>query len=303
MKYHLFLLRLLVTIGNTESQHLSSVTKVCVQSGKSITIPFLYDQKYKGYKKICQRGFGAVTHPDWEAKVHNGNNKSSKTMSMSDDVTNSIFTLTVRMDVGVQYTNVNVKKYSCAVVGGGPNNEKVFTLLDTDDIPELRVQNQTVFGYEGGTVAVDCLHKNLTGEKKWCRIDGSCLKGEVDGMSVETVDAAGVFRVTLRNLQEKNNGWYWCSVGTFQMPFHITVSKRTILHTTITPTLQTSPTTEMSNNSSAVSFSWKHILGTLLKSAVALVCLTLSIITAVKLLKLRAALSKDDRNTPNPSAE
>ncbi|KAG5268395.1 hypothetical protein AALO_G00212110 [Alosa alosa] len=138
----------------------------------------------------------------------------------------------------------------------------------------------------------------------WCRIDGSCVKaGEVDGMSVETADAAAVFKVTLRNLQEKNSGWYWCSVGTFQMPVHITVSKRTILPTTITPTLQTSPTTEMSNNSSAVSFSWKQILGTLLKSAVALVCLTLSIITAVKLLKLRAALSKDDRNAPIPSAE
>ncbi|KAG5260480.1 hypothetical protein AALO_G00310680, partial [Alosa alosa] len=211
----------------TESQNLSSVTKVCVQSGKSVTIPFLYDQKYKGYKKICQRGIGTVNHPDWEAEVHNGNNKSSKTMSMSDDVTNSIFTLTVMMDVGVQYTNVNVKKYSCAVAGGGPTNEKAFTLLDTDDIPELRVQNQTVFGYEGGTVVVDCLHKNLTGEKKWCRIDGSCLKvGEGNGMLVETADAAGVFKVTLRNLQEKNSGWYWCSVGESQMPVHITVKNK-----------------------------------------------------------------------------
>ncbi|XP_041923064.1 uncharacterized protein LOC121687926 isoform X4 [Alosa sapidissima] len=146
-------------------------------------------------------------------------------MSMCDDVTNSIFTMTVRMDVGVQYTNVNVKKYNCGVIGGGPDNEKVFTLLDTEDIPKLRVQNQTVFGYEGGTVAVDCLHGNLSGEKKWCRIGGSCVKaGEVDGMLVETADAAGVFRVTLRNLQEKNSGWYWCSVGTFQMPVHITVN-------------------------------------------------------------------------------
>ncbi|XP_041923063.1 CMRF35-like molecule 8 isoform X3 [Alosa sapidissima] len=173
-------------------------------------------------------------------------------MSMCDDVTNSIFTMTVRMDVGVQYTNVNVKKYNCGVIGGGPDNEKVFTLLDTEDIPKLRVQNQTVFGYEGETVVVECLYRNLTGEKKWCRIDGSCLKvGEVDGMLVETADAAGVFKVTLRNLQEKNSGWYWCSVGESQMPVHITVSKRPIHHTTITPTLQTTPQTTMSNNSSA----------------------------------------------------
>ncbi|XP_076146516.1 uncharacterized protein nck1b isoform X7 [Alosa pseudoharengus] len=295
-----------------DSQHLSSVTKVSVQRGQSITIPFLYDQMYKDLKKFCQRGTGAVNHPDWEADVHNGNKRSSKTMSMSDDVTNSIFTLTVRMDVEVKYTNVNVKKYSCGVKEGGPTNNKQFTLLDTEDIPELHVQNQTVFGYEGKPVVVECLHRTLTGEKKWCRIGGSCVKaGEVDGMSVETADAAGVFRVTLRNLQEKNSGWYWCSVGEFQMPVHITVSKRTI-HTTIIT--DTAPTTEMSQNSSAEKSKcastlnpekeiWKHILGTVLKSAVALVCLTLSIITAVKLLKLRAALSKDDRNAPNPSAE
>ncbi|XP_076146511.1 uncharacterized protein nck1b isoform X2 [Alosa pseudoharengus] len=210
-----------------DSQHLSSVTKVSVQRGQSITIPFLYDQMYKDLKKFCQRGTGAVNHPDWEADVHNGNKRSSKTMSMSDDVTNSIFTLTVRMDVEVKYTNVNVKKYSCGVKEGGPTNNKQFTLLDTEDIPELHVQNQTVFGYEGKPVVVECLHRTLTGEKKWCRIGGSCVKaGEVDGMSVETADAAGVFRVTLRNLQEKNSGWYWCSVGEFQMPVHITVKSQ-----------------------------------------------------------------------------
>ncbi|XP_062376889.1 CMRF35-like molecule 8 [Sardina pilchardus] len=179
--------------------------------------------------------------------------------------------------------------------------------------PELHVQNQTVFGYEGEDVEIKCLHRNLSGEKKWCRVDGSCLEaGEVNGMSVETADVAGVFRVTLRNLQEKNSGWYWCSVGQFQMPVHITVSKGTIPHTT--SITETTPTTEMSLStadeiSECISILnpkkeiWKEILGTLLKFAVALVCLTLSAITAVKLLKLRAALAKDDGNAPDPSAE
>ena len=120
----------------------------------------------------------------------------------------------------------------------------LFLLVFSGD-PELHVQNQTIFGHQGGDVDVECLHRNLSGEKKWCRVDGSCLEaGEVDGMSVETADAAGVFRVTLRNLQEKNSGWYWCSVGQFQMPVHITVSKGTIPHTT--SITETTPTTEMS---------------------------------------------------------
>ncbi|KAK6314052.1 hypothetical protein J4Q44_G00155110 [Coregonus suidteri] len=54
-------------------------------------------------------------------------------------------------------------------------------------------------------------------------------------------DKTGVFNVTLRQLEKKDEGWYWCSVGVLQAAVHINVTQRPTTHRNIaavtTPTL------------------------------------------------------------------
>lgn len=71
-------------------------------------------------------------------------------------------------------------------------------------------------------------------EKKWCRAGdwSSCVVTGSDGWYEDTSvavtdDRIGSFAVTLKKLQMKDTGWYWCSVGQHKLSVHLQVTPPT----------------------------------------------------------------------------
>lgn len=68
-------------------------------------------------------------------------------------------------------------------------------------------------------------------EKKWCRTGdwSSCVLTGSDGCYEDASvavsdDRIGSFSVTLKKLQKKDTGWYWCSVGQHKLAVHVQVT-------------------------------------------------------------------------------
>lgn len=68
-------------------------------------------------------------------------------------------------------------------------------------------------------------------EKKWCRSGdwSSCVETGSDGWYEDTSvaisdDRTGSFAVTLKRLQMKDTGWYWCSVGQHKLSVRLQVT-------------------------------------------------------------------------------
>ncbi|XP_048866786.1 polymeric immunoglobulin receptor-like isoform X3 [Brienomyrus brachyistius] len=102
----------------------------------------------------------------------------------------------------------------------------------TEGSPRLSVDKQEVTGVEGDSVTVQCRYTYDYGQRLWCKAGGSCAavnSGSLDGRPVLIRDdrVNGVFSVTMRGLERKDTGWYWCTADIWQIPVHITVSQRT----------------------------------------------------------------------------
>lgn len=74
-------------------------------------------------------------------------------------------------------------------------------------------------------------------EKKWCRSGNwsSCVVTGPDGRYEDASvaisdDRIGSFAVTLKNLQMKDTGWYWCSAGQHKMFVHVQATPPTARH-------------------------------------------------------------------------
>lgn len=70
-------------------------------------------------------------------------------------------------------------------------------------------------------------------QKKWCRTGdwSTCLltgsEGSYDDTSVAIRDdGSRTFTVTLKNLQMKDTGWYWCCAGQHKEHVHVIVTPR-----------------------------------------------------------------------------
>ncbi|XP_045567506.1 polymeric immunoglobulin receptor-like [Salmo salar] len=164
-------------------------------------------------------------------------------------------------------TSWDYGNYRCVVEINGGTDIMIqwFYLYVTPGTPELYVDQQEITGVEGGSVTVRCYYSN-TGDMKWCRMGGDCVRGysgTLNGTSVtlkRTSDANNrkVLTVTMSGLKMENTDWYWCRVGELEMPVHITVSQQTatqrsskMTSTTQDPTTQhpsASPTAEPVQN-------------------------------------------------------
>uniref|UniRef100_A0A3Q1G2Q5 Ig-like domain-containing protein n=1 Tax=Acanthochromis polyacanthus TaxID=80966 RepID=A0A3Q1G2Q5_9TELE len=104
--------------------------------------------------------------------------------------------------------------------------------------PSLYVDHQEVTGIIGENITINCHYRN-SGIMKWCRLGKNCVtgsSGSIDGTRV-TIDAwsSKVFTVTMSELKAESSGWYWCAIGNFQMPVHVTVTEKptTSKHTNV----------------------------------------------------------------------
>uniref|UniRef100_A0A8C2ZGZ4 Immunoglobulin domain-containing protein n=1 Tax=Cyclopterus lumpus TaxID=8103 RepID=A0A8C2ZGZ4_CYCLU len=210
---------LLILTGLTGIHSITTVSRVSVKAGDSISIPCLYGSQYTNNVKYLCKGYY------WSSCKYavKTNQHISREFSISDDQIKRIFIVTVN-DPMVKDTGY----YWCAVEISGSDVREYFHLSVTTGTPSLYT-DQKITGFEGDNVTINCHYSNL-GEMRWCKLGRSCVttgySGSIDGTGV-TIDASvpNVFTVTMSGLKTESSGWYQCVKGDLQMPVHVTVTK------------------------------------------------------------------------------
>ncbi|XP_051272566.1 polymeric immunoglobulin receptor-like isoform X1 [Dicentrarchus labrax] len=238
---------LLIFTGLTGIHSITTVSKVSVKAGGSISIPCLYEPEYTHHVKHLCKGSNWGSR---SCKVKTDQPDSSGKFSISDDKQQRIFTVTIN-NLMMDDTD-----YWCVVeINDLKSDVKLFQLSVTGGWPQLFVDHQEITGFNGEDVTIHGSYSN-TGEIEWCRLGGSCVKepsGSIDGTRV-TINAnvSKVFTVTMSGLRTESSGWYFCTKGLLQMPVHVTVKERP---STTTRRLTTfSPTAEPVNHTAVSAF-------------------------------------------------
>uniref|UniRef100_A0A3P9DRD2 Ig-like domain-containing protein n=1 Tax=Maylandia zebra TaxID=106582 RepID=A0A3P9DRD2_9CICH len=202
---------------------ITTVSKVSVKTGKSISIPCLYESKYRNHVKyFCE---GAKWRSCNDVVKTNTADPSGK-YSISDDKNQFFFTVTIN-----NLTNENTDYWCVVEINNGPDYGEHFQLSVTSGTPSLYVDHQMITGYIGESTTIRCHHSN-SGEMKWCRLGRNCVtgsSGSIDGTTVTTyMSEPNVFTVTMSGLQSEDSGWYWCAKEDIQIPVYLTVTEKPI---------------------------------------------------------------------------
>ncbi|KAK1172211.1 CMRF35-like molecule 3 [Acipenser oxyrinchus oxyrinchus] len=100
----------------------------------------------------------------------------------------------------------------------------LLAVLPVTGAPRLSVTSHFMTGIEGGSVSVQCHYDRYldTNVKYWCRgeVWSSCKiiqrsdekQRDEDKVSISDDRTLGVFTVTVRRLEKKDAGWYWCGI-------------------------------------------------------------------------------------------
>ncbi|XP_035982723.1 CMRF35-like molecule 1 [Fundulus heteroclitus] len=207
-----------------------ALTVIPAKAGASVTIPCLYESKYRNHVKYLCKGYY------WNScsyAIKTDSQQGSGKYSISDDKIQTIFNVTMK------HLTVENTHYWCAVeINRGSDVRQYFQLSVTTGTPSLYVDNQEVTGFIGEDVTISC-HYRTSKERKWCRLGRNCVtgvSGSIDGTTVNiNTKEKSVFNVTMKGLMPKSSGWYYCDNGNFQMPVHLTVTaKPTTAPTTVT---------------------------------------------------------------------
>ncbi|XP_076599681.1 polymeric immunoglobulin receptor-like [Chaetodon auriga] len=222
----------LILTGLTGIHSITTVSKVSVKTGDSISIPCLYGSQHTNHVKYLCKGY-YFSSCSYEAKT---NQRNSGKFSISDDKNQRIFTVTIN-----HLTETDSGFYWCAVEMNGLDVEEYFHLSVTRGTPRLYVDHQEIKAFTGDKITINGFHDN-SGGMKWCRLGGSCVtesSRSIDGISVTiNVEPPNVFTVTMSGLRTESSGWYLCVQGDFQMPVHLTVTQKP---TTVAGTSSLSP--------------------------------------------------------------
>ncbi|XP_056903616.1 polymeric immunoglobulin receptor-like isoform X1 [Takifugu flavidus] len=223
----------LLLTGLTGVYSVTTVTRVSVKAGDSVSIPCLYHPKYTSHVKYLCQGY----YYEFCSYAVKTNWQSSERFLISDDREKKVFTVTIK-DVREGDTD-----FWCIVeINEGSDDGTYFQMSVTRDVSSLYVDHQEVTGFIGGQTTIKCYYQN-SGQAKWCRVGGPCVtqsQGSIDGTTVfinETLPR--VFTVTMSGLKMEDSGWYWCSRGDLQMPVQIIVREKP--STTAQPETFTSP--------------------------------------------------------------
>uniref|UniRef100_A0A674NG34 Immunoglobulin domain-containing protein n=1 Tax=Takifugu rubripes TaxID=31033 RepID=A0A674NG34_TAKRU len=199
----------------------TTVTRVSVKAGDSVSIPCLYHPKYTSHVKYLCQGYSFISC----SCAVKTNQQSSGRFLISDDREKKVFTVTIK-DVREGDTD-----FWCVVeINEGSDDGTYFQVSVTRGKKQtLYVDHQEVTGFIGGQTTIKCYYQN-SGQAKWCRVGGPCVtpsQGSINGTTVfinETLPR--VFTVTMSGLKMEDSGWYWCSRGDLQMPVQIIVREK-----------------------------------------------------------------------------
>ncbi|CAN9503317.1 unnamed protein product [Ophioblennius macclurei] len=192
--------------------------ELAVLEGQSLTIPCHYEPQFASYVKYwCQGRTREFCTSIAQTDDLGSANPSEGKASISDDPVQQVFTVTMR-----DLKEDDSGWYMCGVKIGGvwSADESAFTYIKVKH--GMSIVNRAVSGQEGGSVTVECLYseKYRESEKKWCPSGdwSSCRPTGSDGTYEDASvairdDRTRAFTITLKKLQMKDAGWYWCLAG------------------------------------------------------------------------------------------
>uniref|UniRef100_A0A672IYN9 Immunoglobulin domain-containing protein n=1 Tax=Salarias fasciatus TaxID=181472 RepID=A0A672IYN9_SALFA len=207
----------------------TTVTKVSVKAGRSLSIPCLYGTQYRNHVKYLCKG------SRWRScsyAIKTNERQKSKKFSISDDKDQRIFTVTMR-----ELTNEDSHFWCFVENNNGPDDGEYFHLSVTTGPPILRTHSVTtvtkVSVKAGRSLSIPCLYgtqyrnlvKYLCKGYRWrscsyvIKTDG---QRKPKKFSISD-DKDQNFTVTLSGLKLESGGWYLCSSGEYQMPVHLSV--------------------------------------------------------------------------------
>ncbi|KAK9980218.1 hypothetical protein ABG768_013598 [Culter alburnus] len=129
--------------------------------------------------------------------------------------------------------NKDTGSYYCVVeIEGIWIDEAEQLHLTVQSAPDVSVVSSSVSGHEGGNVSVQCFYSSgyQNKLKQWCRYkDESCYTvGRTDTSQISSVqisdDGRSSFTVLMTGLRLSDSGWFFCSVGGWQVPVQLTVT-------------------------------------------------------------------------------
>ncbi|KAM3606514.1 uncharacterized protein V6R79_017756 [Siganus canaliculatus] len=199
---------------------ITTVSKVSVKAGDSISIPCLYNSKYRDNVKYLCQGYSWSACSD-VAKT-NQINDSGK-FSISDDPDQTIVKVAIH---NLTVTDSNYY-YWCAVDRSPWDEKQYFLLAVTSGKQGLSVDEQLLTAFRSDNITINCKH-DVSGIFKWCKIGTSCVtgSGSIAGTRVTITTGKTGSTVHMSGLRIESSGWYWCDKGDLQMPVHLTVTER-----------------------------------------------------------------------------
>ncbi|XP_067374994.1 CMRF35-like molecule 8 isoform X2 [Channa argus] len=217
---------LLIFTGLTGVHCITTVKKVSVAVGDSITIPCLYHSKYINHVKYLCKGYNWLSCTC--VTTTNQPNYSEK-FSISDDKANSIFTVTIK-----NITDEDTDYWCVVEINRAADDGQYFHLSVNTGKSSLYVDHQEITAFNGDNKTIN-FHSHNLGEMKWCRLGGSC--GSPRSTVTIDVKANMVFTVTMSGLTTESSGWYLCVQGDLEMPVHLTVTEiaRTAIFASLPP--------------------------------------------------------------------
>ncbi|XP_036375402.1 polymeric immunoglobulin receptor-like [Megalops cyprinoides] len=201
--------------------HISVTNKPTVTTASTPT-------KHRADPKMCRR---FEDSEQCTTIVHTDTPQRKENVSVTDGPAQQVFTVTLN-DLQVKDSGY----YWCGVdINVGRDDGERLHLTVTEGTPDLSVVKNMVTGEVGGIVRVFCRYGDRLKdkEKMWCRIGDqiSCLTAGGSGTSQDRVNlhvnhTQRLLTVTVRELERKDTGWYWCSAGGLQIPVHISVTNK-----------------------------------------------------------------------------
>ncbi|XP_030012246.1 polymeric immunoglobulin receptor-like isoform X2 [Sphaeramia orbicularis] len=307
----------LILPGLTGIHSISTVSKVMVEKGGSISIPCFYESKYTdNVKYLCKGCKWRIC--SYEVKT---NQYNSTKYLISDDQNQGVVTWTIN-----DLTEEDTDCYWCVMeINQGRDDGNCFIVFVTGKgDATLYVDSQEVTGFIGDQITIDC-HYRGSKQIKWCRTGGegptSCIKdsGKKDDTKVTiNRNTPGVITVTMSELRERSSGWYWCTDEDLQMPVHVTIKERptttTIATTTTTTTTTTTrQSTTISSTSKPVNHTYvsqeptteqtgthsssNHLLSFIIPLCLLLLIVTVAVLTWFMLKRRKSPATAEDEQT------
>ncbi|TNM98113.1 hypothetical protein fugu_014359 [Takifugu bimaculatus] len=238
--------------------------EMLVLEGQSVTFPCHYEPQYASYVKYWCQGRMREFCTSLARTGDAGAAKPGEKVSAVDDQVQQVFTVTMN-----NLTEADSGWYMCGVeIGSGW----------TADVASF--------------VYIRVIHEKTA--KKWCRAGdwSSCVVTGSDGRYEDASvalsdDRIGSVAVTLKKLQTRDTGWYWCSVGEHKLSVHVQATPPTTSAESLTSTLTPAqaaadpPPGPIPGQSGS-----SHIPETLLVCS-SLTFLAITIVLAAKLWKMR----------------